>query len=80
MQVRYRYRIFDDLEAEQDRLEEILGGLDGAQWAESGLQASGPHGAAALRLLRTTPPDPAAACYLPRKARIAASSAAASCR
>src|SRR6516225_4412351 len=24
--------IFDDLEAEQDRLEEILGGLDGAQW------------------------------------------------
>jgi uncharacterized protein (TIGR03084 family) len=25
--------IFDDLEAEQDRLEEILGGLDGAQWA-----------------------------------------------
>src|ERR1700751_3618472 len=25
--------IFDDLEAEQDRLEEILGGLDGADWA-----------------------------------------------
>src|SRR5437764_3351956 len=25
--------IFDDLEAEQDRLEEILAGLDGAQWA-----------------------------------------------
>src|SRR5947207_2181759 len=25
--------IFDDLEAEQDRLEEILTGLDGAQWA-----------------------------------------------
>src|SRR5262249_55133692 len=25
--------IFDDLEAEQDRLEEILGGLDAAQWA-----------------------------------------------
>jgi uncharacterized protein (TIGR03084 family) len=25
--------IFDDLEAEQDRLEEILGGLSGAQWA-----------------------------------------------
>ena len=25
--------IFDDLEAEQDRLEEILGRLDGAQWA-----------------------------------------------
>src|SRR5262249_62389306 len=25
--------IFDDLEAEQDRLEKILGGLDGAQWA-----------------------------------------------
>jgi uncharacterized protein (TIGR03084 family) len=25
--------IFDDLEAEQDRLEEILDGLDGAQWA-----------------------------------------------
>ena len=25
--------ILDDLEAEQDRLEEILGGLDGAQWA-----------------------------------------------
>ena len=25
--------IFDDLEAEQDRLEEILGGLDRAQWA-----------------------------------------------
>ncbi len=25
--------IFDDLEAEQDRLEDILGGLDGAQWA-----------------------------------------------
>jgi uncharacterized protein (TIGR03084 family) len=25
--------IFDDLEAEQDRLEEIFGGLDGAQWA-----------------------------------------------
>jgi len=25
--------IFDDLEAEQDRLEEILGGLDGAPWA-----------------------------------------------
>ena len=25
--------IFDDLEAELDRLEEILGGLDGAQWA-----------------------------------------------
>src|SRR5690348_9847347 len=25
--------IFDDLEAEQDRLEEILGGLDGVQWA-----------------------------------------------
>ncbi|HEY2305811.1 MAG TPA: maleylpyruvate isomerase N-terminal domain-containing protein, partial [Streptosporangiaceae bacterium] len=24
--------IFDDLEAEQDRLEEILTGLDGAQW------------------------------------------------
>ena len=24
--------IFDDLEAEQDRLEQILGGLDGAQW------------------------------------------------
>ena len=24
--------IFDDLEAEQDRLEEILGGLDAAQW------------------------------------------------
>src|SRR5215469_5331685 len=29
--------IFDDLEAEQDRLERILSGLDGAQWeAESG--------------------------------------------
>ena len=25
--------IFDDLEAEQDRLEEILGGLGEAQWA-----------------------------------------------
>ena len=25
--------IFDDLEAEQDRLEEILGGLDSARWA-----------------------------------------------
>src|ERR1700722_4742668 len=25
--------VFDDLEAEQDRLEEILAGLDGAQWA-----------------------------------------------
>lgn len=25
--------VFDDLEAEPDRLEEILGGLGGAQWA-----------------------------------------------
>jgi uncharacterized protein (TIGR03083 family) len=25
--------IFDDLEAEQDRLEKILAGLDGARWA-----------------------------------------------
>ena len=77
--------IFDDLAAEQERLEKILFGLDEAQWmspsgaegwtiadvvlhlaqseegvaaqrldpARSGLRASGPHGAAALQVLRT---------------------------
>jgi hypothetical protein len=38
--------IFDDLEAEQDRLEDILAGLDGAQWAVA---------PAALGVLRTYP-------------------------
>ena len=77
--------IFDDLAAEQERLEEILLGLDEARWmspsgapgwtvadvvlhlaqSEEGVQAtaahrplragpgSGPHGATALRVLRT---------------------------
>jgi hypothetical protein len=57
--------IFDDLATEQERLETILVGLDEAQWmSPSGAQgwtiadvvlhlASGPHGATAVRVLRT---------------------------
>ena len=50
--------IFDDLEAEQDRLEEILGGLDAAQWTAPSA-ASG--WTVADVVLHLAPPAPASA-------------------